>query len=171
MQGVRAFHKVQTPTAPHPLAGSQGILKNRCSDLEGKVGKDRLPPRGGQGQETLIRWILDVQVMLAAACGMPITVSGQPFASKCRPSQPSLCFVSHPHSATPIRHAQLTEFGMPRGFGEAEAHMFRDGANAKASNFGAPMSESNDSALLASYNASRDAANASKLKARGSNIF
>jgi len=138
MQGVRAFYKVQTRTAPHPLAGSQGILKNRCSDLEGKVGKDRLPPRGGQGQETLIRWILDVQVMLAAACGMPIT---------------------------------LTEFGMPRGFGEAEAHMFRDGANVKASNFGAPMSESNDPALLASYNASRDAANASKLKARGSNIF
>jgi hypothetical protein len=60
---------------------------------------------------------------------------------------------------------------MPRNFGEAESHMFRDGASAKASNFEAPASESNDPTLLASYNASRDAANASKLKARSSNIF
>eukprot|EP00967_Tisochrysis_lutea_P045959 scaffold55754_cov32-Tisochrysis_lutea.AAC.1 len=58
-----------------PLWTPQGILKNRCNDLETKVGKDRLPPRSGHGQDTLIRWILDVQVMLAAACGMPITVS------------------------------------------------------------------------------------------------
>ena len=61
---------------------------------------------------------------------------------------------------------------MPRGFGEAEQHMFGDqSAPAKASNFEAPASTNGDSALMESYIASRQAAAASKAKSRGSCIF
>mmetsp|Transcript_9082 Transcript_9082/g.30051 ORF Transcript_9082/g.30051 Transcript_9082/m.30051 type:complete len:136 (+) Transcript_9082:42-449(+) len=54
---------------------SKHHLKNRARNLEDSVGKSRLPLRVAQDSESLICWIIDVQVMLSEAVGTPISHS------------------------------------------------------------------------------------------------